>query len=103
MGNKKTYKPEIGPQIRHAAELEMGIGMHSATLGQVWQVVIMAVLIALVFDSQGLLDWCMKLPAGGIGDRIVEVMGWWHDSMDDLGLTEVRQTLREAFRWFQGL
>ncbi len=83
--------------------VEMGQNMHTAPLKQAVRILILAVITALIFDSQGLLDWSLKLPTGPIGDGIVWAVGKWHDLMDWIGATQVRQSLRDAFRFFQNL
>ena len=83
--------------------MEMGRNMHPTPLKQALQLMVLAVITCLVFDSQGLLDWSLKLPTGPIGDSIVWAVGQWHDFMDWIGATHVRQAFRDAFRYFQNL
>ena len=94
-------KPELGPQIRHAKELEIGRHMHVTSLGRVFRILAAALVFMAVFNSQGFLDWSLKLPAGPAGDAVLEAAGRWHDLMDAAGATRLRSALREGFRSFR--
>ena len=97
------YKTKIGPQIKHAPELEMGVGMRTVSVKQVGIILATALAVMAVFNSEALLDWAMKLPVGPVGDRILWAAGQWHDLMETVGATRLHQVLREAFFWFKGL
>ncbi|MEW5724870.1 MAG: hypothetical protein AB1896_17290 [Thermodesulfobacteriota bacterium] len=88
---------------RHRPDMEMGRNMHAADLRWTAVVLLVAVAFLAVFNSQGLLDWAMKLPVGWPGDSILAAAGWWHDLMERTGATGLRRVIREAFRWYQHL
>ena len=101
--NKAQARPELAPQLRHARELELGRDMRRVPLKHVAVVLIVAVVVAAVFDSEGWYEWAKSLPTGYVGDNILKAIAKWHELMDSLGVTELRRVVREAFRAFQGL
>jgi hypothetical protein len=99
----KSKDAPITDRSRYRPEMELAKGMHPTTLGRTAWTLAAAVAVLAVFNSQGLSDWSMKLPMGPVGDAIIAAAGWWHDQMIKIGAAEVRETIREGFRWFQQL
>lgn len=97
------YQTKIGPQIRHASELEMGTDMHAISVKQTTVILAICLVVLAVFNSEALVDWAMKLPVGPVGDGILWAAGEWHDLMEKIGATALHRVLREAFMWFKEL
>jgi hypothetical protein len=81
----------------------MGRHQHTMTFYKLSCIVIIAVLVTLVLNTEALVTWTQNLPVNPVSDKLFEAAQKWHDLMDELGLTIVFDKLREAFRFFQEL
>ena len=80
-----------------------GTHQQTMTFYKLSGVLIIAVLVTLVLNTESLVIWIQNLPVNRVSDKLFEVAQKWHDLMEGLGLTIVFDKLREAFRFFQGL
>ncbi len=89
------------PHARHIDDLDLTHGMHRDTAWRAWGMMLIGAALLLLFNSQGLVKWTQTLPGGPITDTMLDWAFVWQDWMKGLGLTEVFDAVREAFRDFR--
>lgn len=61
-------------------------------------VLLVAVAVLAVADSQGLVTWARDLPPNPVNDALRLLVYGWHVLMERFGAVEVFQVLRDTFR-----
>lgn len=90
---------------RHADELDMSQHMHAMSVGRVARLLLAGTVVAAAFGSDAFYSWAFNLPLWmePVRDAMLAVVRPWHEGMQELGLTDLHEALREAFREFQYL
>lgn len=82
----------------HAAELDIGRGMHVWPVGAVARALAVGALIALIFASGPVRDWAFNLPLwmGPVRDGLFAAADAWHTWMQAIGATALFDAIRGA-------
>ncbi len=101
--NTSTDKQTLTERNTETALPIMGTNMQAIALHKLFDMIIIAMLVTLIFSSEALVIWAEKLPFNPFTETLLGAVQWWHDLMGKNGLTIVFNKLREAFRFFQSL
>lgn len=89
------------PHARHIDDLDLTHGMHTDTAWRAWAIMLIGVALVALFNAQGLVKWTQTLPGGPATDRMLDWAFVWQDWTKGLGLADVFDAVREAFRDFR--
>lgn len=86
------------PHARHIDELDLTPGMHEGNAWRAWAVMLIGAVVLTLFNAQGLVKWIQTLPGGPVTDRLLDWAFVWQDWTTALGLADIFDAVREAFR-----
>lgn len=92
---------DMKSDLRRTAEREIGEGMQTRSVKDVFLILIVAVSFSLVFNSQGLAEWTSRLPVNPVCNGIVEAASKWNEMMEHIGATRLFELLQQGFRSIQ--
>jgi hypothetical protein len=96
-------EPSVQPWMYSKRELVVAPDMHRATARHVGMVLAIGTLVLAMLASEPLLNWCNRLPAHPVNERIIMAAQAWHDAMRSIGMTEIFTGLKEFFAKLRSL
>ena len=90
-------EPSAQPWMYSRRELVVAPDMHRTSALHTGLVLAIGTLVLAMLASEPLLNWCNKLPAHPLNERIIMAAQAWHDAMQAIGMTEVFAALKGAF------
>lgn len=91
------------PFRRHFRELDLSAQMHPEPLRRCAWLLAIGTFVSACFASEVFYNWAFNLPlwTGPVRDTILTGAETWHQAMAALGLTEVREALRNLLQAFR--
>ena len=96
-------EPSVQPWMYSKRELVVAPDMHRASALHAGIVLAISTLVLAMLASEPLLNWCNKLPAHPVNERIIMAAQTWHDAMRAIGMTEVFAALQNLFAAIRSL
>lgn len=96
-------EPSLQPWMYSKRELVVAPGMHRTTALHAGLVLAIGALVLAMLASEPLLNWCNKLPAHPVNERIIMLAQTWHDAMRALGMVDAFGALKDFFARIRAL
>lgn len=90
-------EPSLQPWMYSKRELVVSPTMHRTTALHAGLVLAIGTLVLAMLASEPLLNWCNKLPAHPVNERIILLAQAWHDAMRAIGAADVFDALKRFF------